>query len=113
MILYLFYNADLLEIYKQLGIATSILGFIDDVNILAYGTSTKENVIILKRLHKQCEAWAQQHGFTFALKKYKLIHLAKNPKKFDMTTIITIRGEIKTSKPNIRVLGIQIDTKLR
>ena len=36
-ILYLFYNADLLEICERPGTSTSAIGFIDDVNILAYG----------------------------------------------------------------------------
>ena len=88
------------------------MGFIGDVSILAYGTSTKENVKTLERLHKQCEAWARRHGSTFTPKKYELIHPATNPGKFDMAATITIGGERKPPKPDIRVLGIQIDTKL-
>ena len=68
-ILYIFYSADLLEICESSGTATSVLGFIDDVNILAYDTSTKENVRTLERLHKKCEAWARRHGSTFAPKR--------------------------------------------
>lgn len=112
-ILYFFYNADLLEICKRPGTTTSAMGFIDDVNILAYSTSTEENVKTLERLHKQCEAWACRHGSTFTLKKYKLIHLAKNPKKFNMAATITIAKETMAPKADIRVLGVQIDTKLR
>ena len=89
----IFNNADLLEICERPGTATSALGFIDDVNILAYGTSTKENVKTLERVHKQCEMWARRHGSTFAPKKYELIHLARNPRKFDMTAAITIGGD--------------------
>ena len=40
-ILYLYYNADLFEICERPGTATSALDFIDDVNILAYGTVAK------------------------------------------------------------------------
>lgn len=43
-ILYLFYNADLLDICKRLGTRTSGLSFVDDVNILAYSTSIKKTV---------------------------------------------------------------------
>lgn len=74
--LYLFYNANLFKICKRPGTATSALGFIDNVNILAYNTSTEENLKILERLHNQCQRWACRHGSTFAPKKYKLIHLA-------------------------------------
>lgn len=89
------------------------MGFIDNVNILAYGTSTEENVKTLERLHKQCKRWALQHGSTFAPKKYELIHFAQNPKKFNMAAAISIAGITKTSKTNIKVLGVQIDTKLK
>lgn len=112
-ILYLYYNADLLEICERPGTTTSALSFIDDVNILAYGTSTEENLKTLERVHTQCEAWACRHGSTFTPKKYELTHLAQNSGRFDMAATITIGGETKTPKADIRMLGIQIDTKLR
>jgi Reverse transcriptase (RNA-dependent DNA polymerase) len=42
-ILFLFYNAELLEIYNASRMRTSGIGFIDDVNMLAYGPSTEGN----------------------------------------------------------------------
>lgn len=54
-ILYLFYNADLLDICEKPGTRASGLGFVDDVNILAYSTSTKENCKTLERLLAECE----------------------------------------------------------
>ena len=57
--------------------------------------------------------WAHRHGSTFAPKKYELIYFARNPKRFNMAATITIGGEIKVPKTDIRVLGIQIDTKLK
>lgn len=101
-----------MEICERPGRATSALGLIDDVNLLAYGTSTKENVKTLERVHGQCEVWSRRHGSTFAPKKYELIHLARNPEKFHMAATITI-GEPKAPEADIRKLGIQIDTKLK
>jgi Reverse transcriptase (RNA-dependent DNA polymerase) len=51
LILYLFYNADLLECYDSIRLRTSLSGFIDDVNLLTYGTLTEENCESLKRMH--------------------------------------------------------------
>jgi Reverse transcriptase (RNA-dependent DNA polymerase) len=42
-ILYLFYNADLLENCENIRLRTSAIGFVDDVNILTYGESTEQN----------------------------------------------------------------------
>jgi hypothetical protein len=41
LILYLFYNADLLDIYENPILRTSLIGFINDVNLLTYGISVK------------------------------------------------------------------------
>lgn len=49
----------------------------------------------------------------FAPAKYELIHLSRSPKKFNMAASINIEiNEIKP-KTDIRVLGLQIDTKLK
>jgi hypothetical protein len=43
LILFLFYNVELLEIYNASRIRTFRIGFIDDVNILAYSHSIERN----------------------------------------------------------------------
>ena len=50
-ILYLFYNADLLESLENKGLCISTAGFIDDVNILTYGLSIRRNYKVLKRMY--------------------------------------------------------------
>ena len=79
LILYLFYNADLLESLENKGLCTSAAGFMDDVNILTYGLSTRRNYKVLKRIHLACETWAKRHGSKFNLKKYDLIHFTRRP----------------------------------
>jgi hypothetical protein len=54
-ILYLFYNADLLDICENLALRTSLTGFINDVNLLTYGISAEENCRNLKRIHNVYE----------------------------------------------------------
>ena len=112
-ILYLFYNADLLDICNRPGTKTSGLGFVDDINVLAYGKSTQEYCRTLERIHRECERWALRHGSLFAPTKYELIHLSRNPKKFDMTATINIENSLIKPKADIRILGLQIDTKLK
>ena len=111
-ILYLFYNADLLNICNRPGTNAAGMGFVDDVNILAYGKSTEENCKTLEKIHNDCERWAARHGSVFAPHKYELIHLAKNPKKFNLDSSFAVRGLILKTKTSIRVLGVYIDTRL-
>ena len=104
---------DLLDICNRPGTKTSGLGFVDDINALAYGKSTQENCRTLERIHRECERWALRHGSLFAPTKYELIHLSRNPKKFDMTATINIENSLIKPKADIRILGLQIDTKLK
>lgn len=55
---------------------------------------------------------ASRHGAVFAPAKYELIHLSRSPKKFNMAATINIKSNQITPKSDIRVLGLQIDTKL-
>jgi hypothetical protein len=43
LILYLFYNADLLEEYNNIRLYTSATSFVNNVNILTYNKSIKQN----------------------------------------------------------------------
>jgi hypothetical protein len=112
-VLYLFYNVDLLKMCDKLEINTRFLKYADDVNILIYDKSTNENCKSLKRVHKLCERWATRHEFLFVSIKYELIHFIKNSKKFDITVTIKIESSTIQSKIDIRVLRVQIDTRLK
>lgn len=106
-----FYHADLLEISERPSMTIHALWLIDDVNILAYGTSTERNIRAVERLHKQCENQTRRYSSTFASTKYELIRLARNPERFNVAAEISITEEAKAPEPVDRVLGIQIDTK--
>jgi hypothetical protein len=116
-ILYLFYNADLLEVCENITLRTSASGFIDDVNVLTFSKSTEQNCKNLERIHLACEDWATRHGSAFNAKKYDLIHFSRTPKRFNMSAEINITASntsVKVKpKANIRVLGVQLDPALR
>ena len=51
-VLFLFYNAELLEICQREG-ESSCVGFVDDANILVWGPSTEGNCEWLATIHQQ------------------------------------------------------------
>ncbi len=113
LILYLFYNADLLKLLKRFFRRIAALNFVNDINILTYESSITSNCRILKKMHAHCETWTRLHEVVFASIKYELIHLTRNSRKFDMQTIVRICDVIKQSFNQIRVLRMQIDIKLK
>ena len=113
-ILFLFYNAALIEIGNQPQRSLSSIGFADDINLLTYGPSTQANCRKLERIHKDLLKWAQQHGMKFAPKKYELIHFTRRHTKFNLQAGVKIEGmeEIKRPSKDIRILRVQVDSKL-
>lgn len=85
----------------------------DDIHVLTYGDSTERNCSTLERIHERCEEWARKHGARFAPEKYELIHFAKRPKSFNMAATLNIGQIQKVATDNVRVLGVQVDTKLK
>ena len=109
-ILYLFYNADLIEACKTE--RTEAVGYIDDVSILAVGPTTQRNCKTLKAIHRTAEKWAIQHGSQFAPAKYELVHFTRDPKANTTHPLRLPHATIEAS-PSCRYLGIQMDSRLR
>jgi len=59
-VLYLFYNADLIEACRTE--ESEAVGYIDDVSILAIGDTAQRNCKTLKIVHRKAEEWAAKHG---------------------------------------------------
>ena len=76
-ILYLFYNADLLEICSSSSHQFTAGGFIDDTVLLATGPSIAKNCQKLKETHRLCVDWAKKHASKFDPSKYQLVHLSR------------------------------------
>jgi ribonuclease HI len=112
-ILFLFYNADLLDACENISLRTSATGFVDDINILTHSTSTEQNCLSLQRIHLACEEWARRHGAAFDPAKYDLIHFSRAPKRFNMKATLRIDNATLEPKSEIRVLGVQLDPSLR
>ena len=83
LILYLFYNADLLDIAidKDRLRYRLVIGYINNTSIIVNGRTTKEITKTLAMLYERAEKQANQHALVFALQKYELIYLIPLRKK--------------------------------
>lgn len=109
-ILYLFYNADLIEACKTDN--TEAVGYIDDASILAVGPTAQRNCKTLKTIHQKAEKWALQHGSQFAPAKYELVHFTRDPRANTTHSLRLPHATIKASL-SCRYLGVQMDSRLR
>ena len=78
-ILYLFYNADLLDItIDKDGLRHGlVIGYINNTSIMVNGRNTEEIIKTLLMLHERAEKWAHRHALVFALQKYELIYFIR------------------------------------
>jgi hypothetical protein len=112
-VLFLLYASELLDICNQPKNRLSVIGFADDSHILTYGTSTEANCRALERIHEQCLDWAARHGMSFAPSKYELTHFTRSYTKFNLQASARFGNINKAPSPEVRVLGIWLDTKLK
>ncbi len=112
-ILFLFFNASLIEKCEALKIKIEVLDFINDINILVYDRFTEEICRTLSKAHDVCAKWACTHDATFASEKYELMHFTRKLKRFNMMINIQIESSVIKSKSDVRVLKMQLNMKLQ
>ncbi len=113
LILFLFFNASLIEKCKALKIKIKVLDFVNDINILVYNKFTEEICKTLSKAYDVCAKWACTHDVTFASEKYKLTHFTRKSKRFNMMTSIQIKSSVIKSKSDVQVLEMQLNMKLQ
>jgi hypothetical protein len=112
-IFYFFYNTDILKSLKRSRYKIIVIEFVNDINILIYEMSTKNNCKALKKIHVECELWTKWYKTRFASIKYELMHLTKNHRRFNMMTIININEIIKELFISMKMLKTQFDIKFK
>jgi ribonuclease HI len=112
-ILYLFYNADLLEGCENIRLQTSPIGYIDDISIIATGNSVEENCRNLEACYAQCQEWERKHASKFNPTKCSLIHIPKKWNSAYMQHSIQL-PDVDPIRPaeHVRFLGVILDTKM-
>ncbi len=112
-VLFLFFNASLIESYVKANLPVQIKEFVDDIHLLTYSESIEVNYVNLEKAHNLCLKWAATHKASFAPQKYELLHMSRTPKKFNIKMAINFDNTVIEPEANIRVLSLQVDTKLR
>lgn len=110
-ILFLFYNAPLLEAVYQPDLPMLPLGFADDINLLTYGHTTASTCTNLELAHEECLDWARTHGMRFAINKYTLTHFTRR-RGFNLQAPVQLQDVTVQPELSVRILGIQVDSKL-
>ena len=112
-LLYMYYNADLLDNIEDSEESDRMsLGFIDDITYGVEGESDKGNVRKLKNMLEKAEDWRAKHGAIFERSKYVLVHFTRNYNKFT-TASIQINGVTIPASNEARYLGVILDQQLR
>jgi ribonuclease HI len=113
-ILYLIYNADLIENSASVNGVTSN-GWVDDVAFMAKGDSERETVSKLRKACGKADTWAKRHASVFDTKKYALIHFV-NPREAEPRHTPLRLSDGTTIQPTTsaeRYLGFWLDPELR
>jgi hypothetical protein len=95
MILYIIYNADLVDVAKHQGKQESTLTFVDDTAFIAVGASFHKTHRILKDMLERNGGgydWSRDHNSKFETSKFALIDFSMNRTK--TRPPMTIRGSI-------------------
>ena len=108
-LLYMFYNADLLDIPQHRGTS---LGFIDDIVFGVEGHSDRGNVNKLRAILREAEEWRKKHGVQFEPSKYVLVHYTRN-RRLATDAAITIGDVIVKPSNEAKYLGVIFDQELR
>jgi len=102
-VLFLFFNAPLIEECAKTSLPVQVGGFVDDVHLLAYSESTETNCTNLGRAHDIYLKWAATHDATFAPQKYELIYMSRTPKKFNIKMTINFENAIIELEASLKV----------
>ncbi len=113
LILYLFYNANLLKACDNIKLKTNFTNFVNDVNILTYKEFIKCNCKVLNEIYDRCKQWSKMHDIKFLMTKHKLIHFMKISKWFNMKVDVKLMKHQINLKSNIRILKVQLNFKLK
>jgi hypothetical protein len=109
-LLYIFYNADLIE--RTINKDGGALGFIDDFNAWVVGDDIRQNTkAIQDTIIPYAEQWARRSGATFEADKTSLIHFTRKAALDEPLNLSFGDAEVTLSL-SVKVLGVTLDIRL-
>ena len=124
MLLYILYNADLLEIPDD-ELSEDALGYVDDIALIAIGDSFEESTQRLKTMMTKDDGglqWSREHNSKFEVSKSAIMHFSRKTIPDPETDHgrlplerpkLTLDGQDVTEVECYKYLGIQIDSQIR
>ena len=112
MVLYQFYNADILDIPR--GKVESAIAYVDNALILAVAKNfTKTHNMLANMLTREggIYEWPNTHNFLLKLSKLALIDFVHRTKQTDRPPL-TVAGSMFTPMDSVKYLGIMVDQHL-
>ncbi len=113
LILYLFYNVNLLKACDNIKLRTNFTNFVNDVNILTYEEFIKRNCRVLNEIYDRCKQWSKMHDIKFLITKHELIHFTRTFKWFNMKVDVKLMKHQINLTSDIKVLRVQLNFKLK
>lgn len=113
-ILYLIYNADLIEDCTNPMNHDFTSGRVDDAAMIAAGYTEQETIEKLQQASGIADQWAQRHASFFDHNKYQLIHFV-NPRsttKPEKRSITLQSNKMREAEDVVKYLGVWLDAKL-
>ena len=111
-LLYLYYNADALDVAESKEKDKLAMGFVDDIVYGVSGSTDEENVEELGGILEKAEKWRKRHGVQFETSKYVLVHFTRNYRA-STTAAITVGETVIKPSAEAKYLGVIFDNKLR
>jgi len=124
IILYIIYNADLLEMLVLLFEEDSV-GYVDDAIAIAFSKDFHETTQALKRMMEREDgglAWSSTHNSRFEISKLTILHASRrtqrdpeNPRKrvsMDRP-LLQLQGKTVKEVESYKYLGVHIDAQLQ
>ena len=111
-ILYLFYNAELLEIYIDESLKTATSDFVNDVAIMTIDSTKTDILEALRESHEKIIKWTKTHESVFVSTKYQLIHFKKNI-SVDFELFLKLSNYFVNFEKKCKYLKIIMNNKLQ
>jgi hypothetical protein len=111
-ILYIFYNADLVE--QPINRTQGALGFVDDYSAWVVGRDIDENIRTLQTtIIPKAEKWAQESGAMFEPSKTGLIHFTRRKGVEQEGPKLHFQGQDILPSKSVKLLGVTLDEKMK